>query len=1210
MAAPPFKVKALYEYNSGHEDDLAFPENAIITVTAEEDADWYVGEYSDPNGTKTEGLFPKNFVERYEPAPPPRPNRASRPPPPPSAPAPVDEAPADDVPEQPEPEHEPPVAQAPEQPEAPREERPVPPQSPPPVAAPKSPEQPSLPKMSKPAPPPAAPAAGSKSPPPPVAEKPQSFKDRIAAFNRGSAAPIAPLKPGGPPSGFIKKPFVAPPPSRNAYVPPPREPAPQKVYRRDEDPEISERQAQDQEMAERAGLGGSSAPAEGEEDAPKPQSLKERIALLQKQQMEQAARQAEASHKEKPKRPPKKRIESHEMDVQSETTEGGEPEDAQAQAKKRHSHHPKSPEARQQEREPFSDGNEADQSAAGETTEDAEGSSTSVEEDEERARGKGVPRAHAAPTHEPEVGDEEDATEEEAEEEMDEETKRRMELRERMAKLSGGMGMAGMFGMPMPGMKPPPKKTTSGSERKSIDSHRDSEQSPPPPAQRVPMIPIPGMGMPQVRSPESEDTEMAVEKENEPAHPITGEHEPEKVTDMEDIKANETVKDQPHEKDAPPPVPQDRPVPPPPSAERPAPPPVPADSRPVPAPPPPERPESRGSESDEELPARGPPPPIPQSPPQHRGQEPTSPSVTSRPSTSSEKRASRPIPPIPGVSSPVMSPTAASRAPPPPPPAAAPPSRGSAKEALSREDMEGETEYEGDYDTDIASGATHKDALKAHARDHSYDESTLAGSPITGHPPVPSGAPRAVPPPPPQQPPPSRQSLDAPRGAPPPPPRESMDAPRGAPPPRPRESMDAPRAMPPPLPRESIDAPRAMPPPPPRESIDAPRGVPPPPPSQPMSPADDEDEYDPYKYNAQAARAAPPPPSGPPPAAASQGSVPEDDDDDDEEIYQSPPPRRMSKRMSQHQAPFSPHQEAEDTYETPMSPPRSSMQTTRKSLDVDRTLGSRRSMDQSRPSIDHGHIANDVDLGQPSQWWTQPNTPPPVFQNRKDVLFEIEESTTSKRGGRTIVQKDVYVLFQDYSQTVVTARYDTREPAGVALEQRHEPPPQKLRQDQLEDAYEQFGRRMSEDANAKQHATVGDGSPQALVLELLKPLSSALYPVGTRAYGALVYANLANASVQQNDEIRPGDIISLRNAKFEGKHGAMHAKYKMEVGKPDHVGVVVEWDGTKKKIRALEQGRESKKVKVESFRMGDLRSGEVRVWRVMGRDWVGWDVAA
>jgi myosin tail region-interacting protein MTI1 len=31
------------------------------------------------------------------------------------------------------------------------------------------------------------------------------------------------------------------------------------------------------------------------------------------------------------------------------------------------------------------------------------------------------------------------------------------------------------------------------------------------------------------------------------------------------------------------------------------------------------------------------------------------------------------------------------------------------------------------------------------------------------------------------------------------------------------------------------------------------------------------------------------------------------------------------------------------------------------------------------------------------------------------------------------------------------------------------------------------------------------------------------------------------------------------------------------------VAVVAVWDGTKKKVRAWEQGRESKKVKLESF---------------------------
>jgi hypothetical protein len=155
---------------------------------------------------------------------------------------------------------------------------------------------------------------------------------------------------------------------------------------------------------------------------------------------------------------------------------------------------------------------------------------------------------------------------------------------------------------------------------------------------------------------------------------------------------------------------------------------------------------------------------------------------------------------------------------------------------------------------------------------------------------------------------------------------------------------------------------------------------------------------------------------------------------------------------------------------------------------------------------------------------------------------------------------------------------------------------------------QKYGARISEAAATKKDHVVGNGSPNALVLDLLNPFTDALKPVGNRAYGALVYANLANASVQQFDEIRPGDIITLRNAKLQGKHGAMHKSYAMDVGMGStHVAVVVDWDGTKKKVRAWEQGREKQKCRMESFRLGDLRSGEVRVWRVVGREWVGWD---
>ena len=487
------------------------------------------------------------------------------------------------------------------------------------------------------------------------------------------------------------------------------------------------------------------------------------------------------------------------------------------------------------------------------------------------------------------------------------------------------------------------------------------------------------------------------------------------------------------------------------------------------------------------------------------------------------------------------------RAPPPPPPNA-PPIRaplGDARvppgvpRAQASEDSDEEiTEYEGDYDTDMTSGASHKDALQSHARVSSLEDNSMSEERSSRHSELPSigsgpsTAPRAVPPPPPNQP--SRSK------------RQSSDMPRGAPP------------VPLPAKQQIYDV--------------------------------EANDYDTHK----------PPTSGP---RGLEDRLEIEGPrtprfEEPEPMFQSPPQRTVPafSGQSTSQYPSSPNMAA---------PGRSGP---RQSTEVQRTSTSiRRSTDTSRPSGEQGFIAGDVDLGYNSQWWAQTETPPPVFQNRRDLIFETEVTSTTRRGGKQAVTKMVYVLFMDYSQTVITAQFEAKDSVNASLEQRHESPPQSLRQDQLENAHTRFGSRIADAANAKKETVVGDGTPHALVFDLLSALPEALPPVGVRAYGADVYANLANASVRQLDEIRPGDIVTFRNAKFQGHRGPMHSKYSIEVGKPDHVGVVIDWDGTKKKIRAWEQGRESKKVKPESFKFGDLRSGEVKVWRVMARNWVGWN---
>lgn len=585
MALPPFHVKALYDYSSTEKDDLKFTNGQIILVTDVEDADWYYGEYEGSAGDKQEGLFPKNFVKNFEPDMPPRPTRSGRSKKDNDAPALAKEEATTAAVE--EPGAVPPPApiqsgvmseQAFEEPE-------------PPVSQAAKIETFPTPTQ-KPAQPPAP-----KPAPPSTAEKPTSgsFRDRINAFNKSTAPPPAPNKPSnlGAPggSGFIKKAFVAPPPSKNAYVPPPREPPPQKMYRREEDPEIVAQASNDAENEVQITQPQVAVSADDGEDQPKPTSLKDRIALLQKQQMEQASRHAEASQKkEKPKRPAKKQVEPQETAADAEDdAEGGHIErmnSNEATGKRSikasrdaissgtyQTKPPKSPEATPVasptaigSRDYMNDPNDADQSGVGDTEDGEELSTGRDDSDEKPRRNNSIPpqKPSQAPLREADVGDEEDNAdeddvEEEEDEDVDPEVKRRMEIRERMAKMSGGMGMAGMFGPPG-GMAPkaPAKRGTASSERKlsanSVSAQADgglSSRAPP-----VPIMPMPGLQKVQSLDQNGAQPEVTKEVADE-SKPVVQEQEAEDVPESEDLKEEHLPTPRRSvERPAPPPVPQ------------------------------------------------------------------------------------------------------------------------------------------------------------------------------------------------------------------------------------------------------------------------------------------------------------------------------------------------------------------------------------------------------------------------------------------------------------------------------------------------------------------------------------------------------------------------------------------------------------------------------------------------------------------------------
>jgi len=565
---PPFKVRAIFDYESAHDDDLSFMAGETITVTSVEDADWYYGEYTEKaTGVKKQGIFPMNFVERLAVEVPARPSRTRNPPEP--EPVIITEAsavrPLSPVPgpvPQPIVVQPPPAAVAPtykqEEPPAPK---PQPVIGSPPVPKPVKPSSPEPVKQKPPPPPPAEKSASVAS----------SFRDRIAAFNKQAEAqapvkPAAPWGAPGPKASFVKKPFVAPPPSKNAYIPPIVSHVPKP--RRDEDAP--------RDVAEPT----SPTPVAEEEPPVKIGSLKDRIAALKHMQLDPAG-------KPKPKPPkPKSRPEGESSAI------GLTPAAEQAQAA------PTLPEGEGDGlenvgKEPVAVRNveledaiqtkdiinpeqsaisarakksvEMRRAAAGVGDEGAESAgdadvSSSGGHDIEVPRPKAPARKAARHGQEkgddgddegandgpPESPDEEEAEREQGEEEIDPEVARRLAIRERMMKMSGGMGMHGMvFGGP-PGMGGMPKKKAPESRAPGESERREEDQRPAP--AMVPIFPMGGFGLPGMKPPAQKQPEPEVredtdsEAEEKAISPATTgkrmpqEHADEEVVDVEDLK--------------------------------------------------------------------------------------------------------------------------------------------------------------------------------------------------------------------------------------------------------------------------------------------------------------------------------------------------------------------------------------------------------------------------------------------------------------------------------------------------------------------------------------------------------------------------------------------------------------------------------------------------------------------------------------------------
>ncbi|KAM9899359.1 hypothetical protein OXX79_005770, partial [Metschnikowia pulcherrima] len=290
---------------------------------------------------------------------------------------------------------------------------------------------------------------------------------------------------------------------------------------------------------------------------------------------------------------------------------------------------------------------------------------------------------------------------------------------------------------------------------------------------------------------------------------------------------------------------------------------------------------------------------------------------------------------------------------------------------------------------------------------------------------------------------------------------------------------------------------------------------------------------------------------------------------------------------------------------------RNSMEASRKSGEVRRSgsfKGRASEQDQAAlvsPSVE----AELADLTQSSSWWIKSEIPESLSSKLGvDLEFEVDENRLEKRNGREVIYKDYYILFHDLSQISFDLQYqsdDPRDTVSIGTFKTMGSP--KFRKDTLHAYSSSLGHNIAGFAEKSIGSKLGSGVVEEAIHKLAAANFNVLKPIGEKAFGAMVYKNF-NHNITKVDDIRPGDIICMRNTKFtshKGLGGLGTKNVSAGEGTEIYSAVVVEYDSKKDKVKVAENGKGGI-VKKESYKFAELKSGRIKVYRVLPRDSVGW----
>ncbi|CEP62703.1 Bbc1p LALA0_S06e01772g [Lachancea lanzarotensis] len=247
-----------------------------------------------------------------------------------------------------------------------------------------------------------------------------------------------------------------------------------------------------------------------------------------------------------------------------------------------------------------------------------------------------------------------------------------------------------------------------------------------------------------------------------------------------------------------------------------------------------------------------------------------------------------------------------------------------------------------------------------------------------------------------------------------------------------------------------------------------------------------------------------------------------------------------------------------------------------------------------RPTINFNHK---------DEWWLKKTIPAGlVSDNRLKYIWEVDETVLTKRRNQQWVTRDFWILFEDYTQLHATVVFEASNAHHtVKFWQEFLPSPSS---DHKFDEYaSKIGYKIFEMANQSINRTSQD-----FVFHLIEGMpETVLPPIASRTYGVplLTYSPDGNFVEEELKSVRPGDILVVRKGKFQS-HGKLLPKTTHELGMDavPYAAVITEYDFSKNKFRVIEE--QHGKTRQASYRLPDMKSGKLKVFRAVDRSYVGW----